>query len=151
MKTLVELYDDCPIENVLAVDTFRPERTVYLCPSEIAQDKEKQKRLQEYFRHRGMDMETVFLDTSLFHTDKVIRQLQRVVETYPDCAIDIAGGSDAALFAAGYFCRETDIPVFTHSRKKQKFFSINNADFAIIFLFPCSIPCRTSSSWHMGT
>lgn len=130
MKTLVELYDDCPIENVLAADTFRPERTVYLCPSEIAQDKEKQKRLQEYFRHRGMDMETVFLDTSLFHTDKVIRQLQRVAETYPDCAIDIAGGSDAALFAAGYFCRETDIPVFTHSRKKQKFFAINNADFA---------------------
>ena len=41
MKTLVELYDDCPIENVLAADTFRPERTVYLCPSEIAQDKEK--------------------------------------------------------------------------------------------------------------
>ena len=39
MKTLVELYDECPIENVLAADTFCPERTVYLCPSEIAQDK----------------------------------------------------------------------------------------------------------------
>lgn len=130
MKTLVELYDECPIENVLGADTFGPERTVYLCPSEIAQDREKQKRLQEYFRHRGMEMETVFLDTSLFHADKVRRQLQSVVEKYPDCAIDIAGGSDAALFAAGYFCRETDIPVFTHSRKKQKFFAINNADFA---------------------
>ena len=130
MKTLVELYDDCPIENVLGADTFCPERTVYLCPSEIAQDKEKQKRLQEYFRHRGLEMETVFLDTSLFYADKVIRQLQSVAEKYPDCAIDIAGGSDAALFAAGYFCRETDIPVFTHSRKKQKFFAINNADFA---------------------
>ena len=101
-----------------------------LCPSEIAQDKEKQKRLREYFLHRGMEMETVFLDTSLFHADKVRRQLQNVIEKYPDCAIDIAGGSDAALFAAGYLCRETDIPVFTHSRKKQRFFEINNAKFA---------------------
>lgn len=126
----MELYDDCPIENVLGVDTFRPERVVYLCPSEIAQDKEKKKRLQEYFVHRGLKVETVFLDTSLFYADKVRHQLQTVVEKYPDCAIDIAGGSDAALFAAGYFCRETDIPVFTHSRKKQRFFNINNARFA---------------------
>ena len=112
MKTLIELYDDCPIENVLSADTFRPERTVYLCPEEIARDKEKQKRLQEYFTHRGLQMETVFLNTSLYYADKVRRQLQSVVEKYPDCAVDIAGGSDAALFAAGYFCRETDIPVF---------------------------------------
>ncbi len=129
MKTLVELYDDCPIENVLSADTFFPERTIYLCPSEIAQDKEKQNRLREYFAHRGMNMETIFLDTSLFHADKVRRQLQKVIETYPDCAVDIAGGSDAALFATGYLCRETDIPVFTHSRKKQRFFDINNAEF----------------------
>ena len=26
MKTLIELYDETPIENVLAADTFRPER-----------------------------------------------------------------------------------------------------------------------------
>ena len=43
MKTLIELYDEVPIENVLAADTFLPERIIYLCPDEIAKDKEKQK------------------------------------------------------------------------------------------------------------
>ena len=130
MKTLIELYDECPIENVLAADTFCPERIVFLCPSEIAQDKDKQKKMKEYFHHRELDAEILFLDTSLFYAYKVEKQLRSVIERYPDCALDVAGGSDASLFAAGMICRETDIPVFTHSRKKQRFFEISNAPFA---------------------
>ena len=130
MKTLIELYDDCPIENVLAGDTFHPERIVFLCPSEIAQDREKQNKMKEYFHHRGLDAEILFLDTSLFYAYKVEKQLRNVVERYPDCAIDIAGGSDASLFAAGMLCRESGISVFTHSRQKQRYFEISNAKFA---------------------
>ena len=33
MKTLIELYDERPIENILATEVFRPERTVFLCPA----------------------------------------------------------------------------------------------------------------------
>ena len=130
MKTLIELFDETPIENVLAADVFHPERVIYLCPSEIAQDRVKHRKLREYFASHGLSAEVIFQDTSLFHADKVERQIRRVLEEYPDCAIDIAGGSDAALFAAGFVCSETDIPVFTHSRKKQCFFNINNASFA---------------------
>jgi hypothetical protein len=130
MKTLIELYDETPIENVLAADTFRPERVIYLCPSEIAQDRAMHRKLREYFAFRHLSVEAIFLDTSLFYADKVERQIRRVLEEYPDCAIDIAGGSDAALFAAGIVCSGTDIPVFTHSRRKQCFFNINNAPFA---------------------
>ena len=130
MKTLIELYDETPIENVLSADTFLPERIIYLCPDEIAQDKARQKKLLDYFKHRNHSVEIVFLNTSLFHVDKVTRQLRRVIEEYPDCAVDIAGGSDAALFAAGFVCSETGVPVFTHSRRKQCFFDSNNASFA---------------------
>ena len=38
MNTLIELYDERAIENILAPDMFRPRRIVYLCPGEIAQD-----------------------------------------------------------------------------------------------------------------
>ena len=31
MKTIIELYDERPFENVLAVDVFRPEHVVFLC------------------------------------------------------------------------------------------------------------------------
>ncbi len=130
MKTLIELYDDRPLENVLGTDVFRPERTVYLCPAEIAQDRSLRQKLQDFFAHRGVDCELVFLESSIYYADKIVRQLRRVAEEYDDCALDITGGTDAALFAAGLLCAECDIPVFTYSRKKNSFYSIHNAPFA---------------------
>ena len=35
MQTLIELYDERPLENVLGVEIFRPERVVYICTEEI--------------------------------------------------------------------------------------------------------------------
>ena len=31
MKTLIELYDERPLENVLSTEVFSPERTVFIC------------------------------------------------------------------------------------------------------------------------
>lgn len=32
MKTLIELYDERPLKNVLSTEVFSPERTVFICP-----------------------------------------------------------------------------------------------------------------------
>ena len=32
MNTLIELYDERAIENILAPDMFHPRRIIYLCP-----------------------------------------------------------------------------------------------------------------------
>ena len=42
MNTLIELYDERAIENILAPDMFRPQRIVYLCPGEIVRDRTRQ-------------------------------------------------------------------------------------------------------------
>ena len=60
MKTLIELYDERPIENVLASEVFRPQRTVFLCPPEVAQNKTVLEKMRKFFAHRGLDMELVF-------------------------------------------------------------------------------------------
>ncbi len=39
MDTLIELYDERAIENILAADMFRPRQIVYLCPGKVAQDR----------------------------------------------------------------------------------------------------------------
>lgn len=130
MITLIELYDERPIENILATEVFRPERTVYLCPSEIAQDKQLQKKIKQYFMHRGLDTELVFLESSLFYTGKVLNQLRSTVQQYGNCMLDITGGTDAALFACGQLCAEMNIPAFTYSRRNNCFYNIQNAEFA---------------------
>ena len=148
MKTLIELYDERPVENVLASEMFRPERTIILCPPDIAQNKNFRQKLEEYFRHRGLNTELIFMECSLYSSDKIEKQLRSITEKYPDCVLDITGGTDAALFAGGRLCAETDMPAFTYSRKRNCFFSIHNAGFADDL--PCEITHRIEDCFLMA-
>ena len=140
MDTLIELYDERAIENVLAADMFRPQRIVYLCPTEVAQSRERQEQIADFFRHRGWNPELVFLEASLYKVDRILRQLLAISEQYPDCAMDVTGGSDAELFAAGLFAAKANVRVFTYSRKKNRFYNISGAEFAE------NLPCDISYS-----
>lgn len=137
MNTLIELYDERAIENVLAADMFRPQRIVYLCPTEVAQSRERQEQIGDFFRHRGWNPELFFLEASLYKVDRILRQLLAVSEKYPDCALDVTGGSDAELFAAGLFAAQAKVRVFTYSRRKNRFYNISGAEFAENL--PCNI------------
>ncbi len=130
MDTLIELYDDRAIENILAPDMFRPRRIIYLCPMEIAQNRDRQSKLRAFFRRRGWSPELIFMESSLFKADRILRQLLTIGEKYPNCAVDVTGGSDAALFAAGMFSAQTGAPAFTYSRKNNRFYDISGAAFA---------------------
>ena len=130
MNTLIELYDDRANENILAPDMFRPQRIVYLCPAEIAQDKSRQEKIRAFFLRRGWEPELIFLESSLFKAERILRQLLSISEKYPDCALDVTGGSDAALFASGMFASQTGVPAFTSSRKQTRFYNISGAPFA---------------------
>ena len=130
MNTLIELYDERAIENILAPDMFHPQRIVYLCPGEVAQDRTRQEKLRTFFQRRGWNPELIFVETSLFKADRILRQLCAIGAEYPDCALDVTGGSDAALFAAGMFAAQKGVPAFTYSRKKNRFYDISGADFA---------------------
>lgn len=135
MNTLIELYDERAIENILAPDMFRPARIVYLCPAEIARDRLRQEKLRDFFRRRGWEPELHFLESSLFRADRILRQLLDISRLYPDCALDVTGGSDAALFAAGMLAAQTGVPAFTYSRRQNRFYNISGAPFAD------SLPC----------
>lgn len=130
MDTLIELYDDRAIENILAPDVFRPKRVIYLCPEEIAQNRNRQEKMRDFFRRRGWEPELLFMTVSRYKADRILRQLLTIGEKYPDCAVDITGGNDASLFAAGMFSAQTGAPAFTYSRKKNRFYDISGAPFA---------------------
>ena len=130
MNTLIELYDERAIENIPAPDMFHPRRIIYLCPREVLRDHTRQQKLAAFYRKRGWEPELIFVGTSLFEADRILRQLFTIEEKYPDCAIDVTGGSDAALFAAGMFAARKGVPAFTYSRRKNRFYDISGADFA---------------------
>ena len=130
MKTLIELYDDSPIEDVLATLVFSPQECVLLCPPEIAKSRELKSATKNFLKHRGIDTKLTFIPVSMDNAVKIARVMKEVQDSHQDCAINISGGSDAALFAAGAVAYECLTPVFTYSRRKNAFFEINNASFA---------------------
>ena len=148
MKTLIELYDERPLENVLGVEMFRPEQVVYICPTEVAGDKRIHRQLREYFRHRGMTPELFFAKADIYDTEAILTLLRRTVQEHPDCAVDITGGTDAVLFAAGLLSAERPIPVFTYSRKKNSFYDIRNAAFA--HQMPCPVRYTVEDCFRMA-
>ena len=80
MDTLIELYDERAIENILAPEMFHPKRIIYLCPAEVAQNRSRQEKLRDFFRHRGWEPELIFMEASLFKADRILRQLLTIGE-----------------------------------------------------------------------
>ena len=128
MRTLIELYDTSPIRNVLSTIMFRPQEMILICPPEIAEDPNQRRSLRDFFAYLDCPVKLTLIPVTLLDAGKTERVLRAVLESHQDCAIDIAGGTDAALFAAGVVSGET--PVFTYSTRKDTFFEINNAPFA---------------------
>jgi hypothetical protein len=127
METLIELYDERPLENVLGVDMFHPKRVVYICTGSVASDLNLQNKLRLYFRHRGLHVELIFYRAGMYDAEEMLKVFRKVLSLYPDSVLDITGGTDAVLFAAGLLSAEAAIPVITYSRKENKFFNIRNA------------------------
>ncbi len=68
----------------------------------------------------------------------MLKVFRKVLSLYPDSVLDITGGTDAVLFAAGLLSAEAAIPVITYSRKEHKFYNIRNASFS------GGLPCNVS-------
>ncbi len=130
METLIELFDRRPLENILGAEVFRPKRVVYICPEIVARSNALQKQMRVFFKRRGLQTELVFFKADIFNADAVLVLLRTILTRYPDCAMDITGGTDAVLFAAGLLSAEANIPVFTYSRRQNRFYNIRHADFA---------------------
>ncbi len=147
MKTLIELYDERPLENVLSTEMFKPERTIFICDEEKAESS-AQRKLKDYFRHRGIDTELVFVTAKHYSASSVLKTLRSVTDMYPDCAIDITGGTDDELFASGLLCAEKDIPVFTYSINRNSFYSIRKAPFPDAM--KCTIEYKAEDFFRMA-
>lgn len=146
-KTLIELYDECPIDNVLSSEMFSPEETVFVCPPDVARNKPLQEKIREYFAQRGVKTKCSFVEASLMNVASVESTISGLLDKYSDCGLDISGGSDAALYAYGRISVGREIPTFTYSRKKNMFFNVFNAPFAEDL--PCNIKLSVKDSFLM--
>lgn len=123
MKTLVELYDKEPMENVLSSCIFEPETVVYLCD---VNDNSMRKERAVYRLLQRRKMRTMprfyYVDTS--NPQSIQRALEAIVRDWPQCIFDFTGGKDLVLLCAGAFCERHHIPCFYVDIFRRRFISI---------------------------
>lgn len=129
MRTLIELYDDRPLENVISTQVFKPECTVYICSKEEAEDRSISGTIERYFARVNVSTEVVMLPADRFSAEAILEKLTYAADNYPECVLDITGGTDQALFASGMLFERKHIPAFTWSRRNNTFYSIYGAPF----------------------
>ncbi len=116
MRVLIELHDTAqPIENVITACVFRPEVLVLLGDRKIEKAKYR-KPLLSFFRMEEMNVHVDYRPCGLHDVQQIAQCLQDVIAEYgpENCMVDVGGGSETLLMAAGHVCMTQQITAVQH-------------------------------------
>ena len=97
--TLIEFFTTSPFENIVSAMSGKPEKIIYL-----GERDELEQRIQchrEFLETQGIHnaIEEWYVDST--DLNNIIRALTDIVTHEPDCVVDVSGGEDLILLAAG--------------------------------------------------
>ena len=98
--TYIEFFNNVAIENVCACLTNVPQRVIYI-GRDIDVIESKIKKYSRVFAKRGHTIEFIPMAVEKDNLENAVSVLQKIVDTYPDCAFGITGGDEIALMAFG--------------------------------------------------
>ena len=123
MKTLIELFDTEPIYNYLAATVFKPQKVCFIGDYESL-DIDAVSAAKKYASLTGLDCSFSFVAADSNDFDEMRRKLREVIrrekEAGNECTVDVTGGRDLALVAAGSLIPDGTKVVF-YDRKENVF------------------------------
>lgn len=124
MKTLIELFDDSPVLNVLATVAFKPKKLIFFGadPDEIEQSRNDYIR---FFKRRKEKVDIEYVSVNMFDIMEVERSLEKIINDNPDCVVDVTGGKDIALLAAGMAAIRLGVPLVSYNRETEKYINMS--------------------------
>ena len=115
MKTLIEFFDDDQILNVNALLRFEPEKVVFIAfPKSVKASRKMavEKFLDLRFAD-GRKPATEYVESAYpYHLPEIVTVLDGVTDENEDCYIDVTGGKETILIAAGILSERKNIPMF---------------------------------------
>lgn len=127
IKTLIELFDGCQIENVIAGLRFNPQKIVFVGFKEVM-TKRRQKALTDFFAMRELNIEFEFEIVGRYDFDAIVEKLNFILDRNDDCCFDLTGGKELVLTAMGVVSTIRDVPMFQINVRTGEFIKIKNCD-----------------------
>lgn len=150
MKTLIELYDRNPIYNYLASLIFKPEKVVFVGAVNEPVEKCRAKTLK-FARLMNIESEFEFVYSRPNDYEDNCRTIRSVIEKEKlngnDCFIDVTGGRDLALVAAGSFVGE-NAEIIYYDRAQNRYLNLVSGESVE---FDAKIPCEAFITMAGGT
>ena len=119
MKTIIKLYDNEPIYNVLITAVLNPEIIIYV----VDNQSETENRNSTLFFLSALNppVNAVFYKTDTSDIDSILFTLEEITKQHPECILDVTGGEDLVLLATGLFCAKHNIPACYYNKKTNKY------------------------------
>ena len=111
IKTLVEILDGCPVENVIAGLRFKPEKIVFVGFKNLMKEESK-KAISALFSKRNINTQFEYEIVPRYDYDEITCRLFDIIERNEDCWFDLSGGKDITLAAMGAVSQDKNIPMF---------------------------------------
>lgn len=122
--TLVELFDEEKIDNVVGTMLLHPQRTVFLCPGEksglfLAS-------FGKILENRNIKTELIMEQVDVTHVAETAKKVEELVLKYPDADFDISGGDDVMLVTMGELAKKYNLSMHMASALTKTVTAINS-------------------------
>ncbi|MBR6785351.1 MAG: DUF1887 family protein [Clostridia bacterium] len=104
MKTLIELFDKDAIYNYLAATVFKPQKVCFI-GDKLSLDSDEAAAAKKFASLAGLDCKFEFISANTNDYNDMRRTIEETIRKETangnDCSVDVTGGKDLALVAAG--------------------------------------------------
>lgn len=125
IKTIIELFDECQIENVVSALAFEPEKIIYIGTKNVMTSKRK-KSLENFFRLKKTRVKICYEEVSQYDYNDIKDRLYSILEQNEDCVLDLTGGTELVLVAMGAVCEKLNIPTVQFDIRRGMLIQVNN-------------------------
>ena len=127
MKTLIELFDDCQLENVIAGLKLLPDKIIFVGFKQTMTEK-RIADIEKLFSKRRCKVKFSYEIVGRNDYNDVYNKLAAIVEDNPDCVFDITGGKELILAAMGEVSAKKDIPMVQFDIRTGKLIRLKACD-----------------------
>ncbi len=148
MNTLIELYDDCQLENVIAALHLRPKKLIFVGFHELEAERDLAV-ISRFFEMRKMPVQIEYIAVSRYSYQDILDKINAVIDAEPDCCFDLTGGKELVLVAMGAVSATRQVPMLQLDIKRNRITKIAHCD-RLIRTEPIMLTVRESFALNGG-
>ncbi|MBE7027403.1 MAG: hypothetical protein E7407_00030 [Ruminococcaceae bacterium] len=119
IKTIIELFDECQIENVIATLRFLPQKVIFVGYGEVMKEK-KINDLKRFFNTLDLKTELEFQFADRYNYNDIIKILNSILDNNKNCCFDLTGGKELIIAAMGEISAQRNVPMVQFNVKTGK-------------------------------